>query len=329
MDITLLIILILSLVANIVLAFYIKKPGSPSNSKSESSEKNSIISLTEENEKLKIQIDLLQAKNNSLAFKIEELTIIVDELNSQKKYLANNIEKLEKLQREKDEICAIAAHDIKNPAGTIKNLVKLLDTYDLTVTEQKQIHESLVSISSRILCLVEEVTNTVNKDVITFTMNFAKRNFNSIIDLIANRYIGISKRKSIEIIKTKSEEIIELEFDANKLEEAVENLVGNAMKFAPEGSKVELKSYTEEHHLVFEVIDDGYGLSEEELQKAFNRGTTLSTKPTAKESSSGLGLWIVKRIIDDHNGFVWVKSRKGSGSTFAFKIPLHQNELEQ
>ena len=61
---------------------------------------------------------------------------------------------------------------------------------------------------------------------------------------------------------------------------------------------------------------------------AFEKGRTLNTKPTSGETSSGLGLWIVKRIIDNHNGRVWVRSKKGDGSTFAFRIPMDQNNIE-
>ena len=71
-----------------------------------------------------------------------------------------------------------------------------------------------------------------------------------------------------------------------------------------------------------EVKDNGYGLTENEVNYAFEKGMKLSTKPTGGESSSGLGLWIAKRIVEEHEGRVFVKSQKGLGSTFAFTLPI-------
>lgn len=331
MDISLIIVVIISVILNAV--FLVRffshrlRNKAPQTTETSTPQVNrNDENLVEQNNKLKLQIDMLLAKNNNLSFKIEELNITIKELNSQKVYLADNITKIEKLQQEKDEICAMAAHDIKNPAGTIKNLVRLLDTYDLTTSEQKQIHESLISISSRIITLVEEVSNTVKNNNVSFSLNFSRFNINNLIDTVVNRYLGISRFKSILVKSNKDIKINESLMDHDKIEEAIENLLSNAIKYAPEGSNIEIKTYLENDNLVLEVIDDGYGLSEEEIQKAFLRGTTLSTNSVDGEDRSGLGLWIVKRIIDEHNGRVWVRSKKGHGSTFAFRIPYEQKQ---
>jgi len=72
------------------------------------------------------------------------------------------------------------------------------------------------------------------------------------------------------------------------------------------------------------VKDTGVGLSGEDLKHSFQKGAVLSAKPTGLEKSSGLGLWIVKKIIEEHNGKVWVESKLGDGSTFAFEIPIEE-----
>jgi signal transduction histidine kinase len=75
---------------------------------------------------------------------------------------------------------------------------------------------------------------------------------------------------------------------------------------------------------VIEVSDNGLGLSEEDIKRAFSKGARLSAQPTNGEHSSGLGLWIVKKIVEAHHGRVWVRSILGKGSTFAFQIPVSQ-----
>ena len=78
-------------------------------------------------------------------------------------------------------------------------------------------------------------------------------------------------------------------------------------------------------YIVVEVKDTGPGLSEEDLRKAFKKGVRLSSQPTGGESSTGLGLWIIKKLVEAHKGRVWVKSAVGKGSTFCFSLPLVTN----
>ena len=132
---------------------------------------NNFEHLKEENERLQLQIDLMLSKINSLYVKTKELHKIIEELQNQKKLLIESIENLEKLHKQKEELIAIASHDIKNPAGTIKNLVGLLETFDLTNQEQIEIHQSLINISNRIVTIVNEVSITVKRTKGTFDLN--------------------------------------------------------------------------------------------------------------------------------------------------------------
>jgi len=77
-----------------------------------------------------------------------------------------------------------------------------------------------------------------------------------------------------------------------------------------------------EDSVVVEVKNNGYGLTESEISHAFDKGRKFGNKPTGDETSSGLGLWIAKKIVEEHNGRIVVKSKKGYGSTFSFTLPL-------
>jgi signal transduction histidine kinase len=285
----------------------------------------SITNLTNENERLKLQIDLLIAKIYSLEIKTEELTKIIQELQDKKKQLTENITNLENLQKEKDEVITMAVHDIKNPAGTIQNLVNLLESYNLNATEQKEIHKSLITISNRIVKIVDEVANTVRKAKVAFEIKYRKFDINEIIGAVVSRYLAVFQSKQINLVNN-SEKMPAIEMDPDKIEDAIENLLNNALKFSPKGTTVTIQTSIKDEHAVVEVLDNGPGLSENDIIVAFEKGSKLSVKPTSGESSSGLGLWIVKRIIDEHSGRVWVRSKKGKGSTFAFRIPLEQKK---
>jgi signal transduction histidine kinase len=118
----------------------------------------------------------------------------------------------------------------------------------------------------------------------------------------------------------------DVDLDYQKIDEVIDNLVSNAIKFSHKGGKIRIKTRKNGNNdVTVEVSDNGLGLTEEDIQRAFQRGSKLSAQPTGGEASSGLGLWIVKKLVEAHNGKVWVKSALGQGSTFAFTIPLKQN----
>ena len=97
--------------------------------------------------------------------------------------------------------------------------------------------------------------------------------------------------------------------------------MSNAIKKKKKKGKVRILTKKENNNMIVEISDNGLGLSEEDVQKAFQRGVRLSATPTAGESSSGFGLWIVKKLVEAHKGKVWIRSALGRGSTFAFSIP--------
>ena len=279
-----------------------------------------------ENEELRNQINLLLAKISSLELQTDELKQIIVELQEKKKFLAESLEKLEKLQKEKDDAIAMAMHDIKNPAGTIQNLISLLETYDLNAVEQSEVHKSLIKISTRLVKIVDEVSTTVYRTKVALKVTFQNSNLNKIAETVVERYKLAAKAKDINLTNIFSDKLPEVELDEGKIEEVIENLINNAIKFSPNNSEITVKTKADEKYVILEVIDNGPGLSEQEVRKAFDKGSKLSAKPTGGESSTGFGLWIVQRIISEHNGKVWVRSKKGNGSTFSFRIPVRQTK---
>jgi signal transduction histidine kinase len=110
--------------------------------------------------------------------------------------------------------------------------------------------------------------------------------------------------------------------DADRMREAIDNLISNAIKYSPIGGKINVVVSQEHNNTIIRIADEGAGLSPEDLGRLFGRFQRLSAKPTAGESSTGLGLSIVKRIIDMHGGKVTADSGgPGQGSTFTVTLP--------
>ena len=109
--------------------------------------------------------------------------------------------------------------------------------------------------------------------------------------------------------------------DPDRMREAIDNLLSNAIKYSPPGSRIEIGVADEGGRTVIRVADQGPGLAPEDMARLFERFQRLSARPTGGEPSTGLGLSIVKRIVDLHNGAVSVQETGPAGSTFTIAIP--------
>lgn len=284
-------------------------------------------SLIKEVEKLKTELEGYQIQNEELLAKINELEEHVADLKKQKNLLIESKKKIESLQKEKNDLFATVVHDIKNPASAIQGFVKLLESYDITTKDQQEIMEGLFNTSNRIIRLVEDVTKVLEAEREMSEIIFTEYQMNNIVDTVCSRYSGVIKSKDLSLKVNKAHDLPFGMMDDNKIDHVIDNLINNAIKFSPPKTEIEIKTFKEGKYIVVEVKDNGYGLNQEDLAKAFEKGGKLSNRPTAGESSTGLGLWIVKRIVEEHHGRVWVKSSKGFGSTFAFRIPIKHEEI--
>lgn len=266
---------------------------------------------------LRGQIDAMQQKSNELTKQNKELQANINKLSKSK-------DELEELQKQKDDLFAVIIHDIKNPASLIKNLVELLSSYDLTATEQQDVINDIAQTTAKIVMLSQEVSKILAIESNKLRLDFEHVNLNDVASDVFQRNTTGAKKKLIHFLKEFAEDLPNASMDPNKVDEAIDNLVSNGIKFTQKGGTVRVKTYRKEDSVVLEVSDNGLGLTEDDIKKAFKRGARLSAKPTDGENSSGLGLWIVKKMIEAHNGRVWVRSQVGKGSTFAFSIPLLQ-----
>jgi signal transduction histidine kinase len=113
-----------------------------------------------------------------------------------------------------------------------------------------------------------------------------------------------------------------LSFDDGKIDQVLNNLIGNAIKYSNPNTTITVKVFIENDHIVTQIIDNGQGIPETEINDIFRPFKRSSVRPTSGESSHGLGLAIVKKIIEGHNGEVGVSSEVGKGSNFYFTLPI-------
>ena len=217
-------------------------------------------------------------------------------------------------------------HDLKAPLGIIQGFLEIAQDeswYDTLDGDAKNIFSTLVRNASHMHILLNELAE-LNQ------LNFEGANVNisqvSLRDFITELNTVGKELASKKLIRFELNCEIELpanaEFDPLKIRRAINNLLSNAVKYSPRFSNVNLAVSYRQNQLHFEVSDNGQGIPESELPKLFKEFGKTSVLPTEGESSSGIGLAIVKKIVEQHGGEVAVRSQVGIGSTFSFWIPL-------
>lgn len=279
-----------------------------------------------ENNNLKAELTALRSQIEGLQRRTEDMRYRNKELEESVKKLIDSKEELEVLQTQKDELFAMLIHDIKNPAGIIKSLVELLRSYDLSAIDQQGIIDDILNTTKVIVQLSQEVSRVLALEGGKLNMDFHETTITDTSKRVHDRFKIKAKEKNITLMYEVPEGLPDIKVDESKIDEVLSNLLSNAIKFTQKGGSVRLKCQQIDNTIVFEISDNGLGLSEDDLNSAFKRGAQLSAKPTGGESSTGLGLWIVKKLVEAHNGRVWVRSSLGKGSTFAFSLPIKQTQ---
>jgi len=136
----------------------------------------------------------------------------------------------------------------------------------------------------------------------------------------------LAAKKGIDIFFKPPSKLPELTFDENKIEQVLNNLIGNAVKFSHRGTRVFVRLESTAYEVTVSIEDEGQGIPVADLTKLFKPFSKASVRTTGGEQSTGLGLAIVRRIIEGHGGRVWVESEVGKGSTFSFTLPFEVDQ---
>jgi signal transduction histidine kinase len=280
-----------------------------------------LYELSYENIELRKQIDSL----NENYSKIKQQNLVLEDKLQE---LQKNNEELERIQLEKNDLFTIIVHDIKNPTIIIKSLVELLRTYDNHSVEQQAIMNDLVESTRQIINLSTEISKVLNLERTFRQMSYEWADPKRLVTEIIHRNSINAKNKDQTINIEVEDNLPQFQVDVTKICEVFDNMLSNSIKYTHKGGKITVKLSKVEENIQVEFADNGLGMSEDDLKYAFLHGKKLSARPTGDgETSSGFGLWIVKKIVEAHNGRVWVTSSLGIGTVFTIHIPINPHIL--
>ncbi len=230
---------------------------------------------------------------------------------------------LSALNDEKNNLISIVAHDLQNPLSGIIGAVDLMEDKELK-EDQRKLKELIEIASSRMLKMITNILNVEAIEKSAESMNIKSYNLSKTVGEVCDLFSKRAAVKNIEI-STSIEPDIHAMVDELYTEQIVENLISNAIKFSPKDRQVEVNLRANSDKATLVVTDEGPGLSEADKLKLFQRFQRLSAKPTGNESSTGLGLSIVKSFVERMGGMIWVESEHGKGASFFVEFELAKN----
>lgn len=259
-----------------------------------------------------LQVIPFLAEHNSSDLILGNVTDITNEV-------ANN-ENLTKYANKKNSILYMLSHDLRGPLNLAKSIVSLLDRQ----VADKELVEKIQYIRSIIQQAIDLINNLINREFLEKAeiVLFKKR-----VDIVEklNEYIE-ECRRSADLAERKfylhtSAEKIFIELDLSKFMQVINNLISNALKFTDSGGTISITVLEQEEHILFVFADDGIGIPKEHLDKIFEKFTSVRRPGLNGEPTLGLGLSIVKTIVDWHNGKIWCESQEGKGTKFCVELP--------
>ena len=260
-----------------------------------------------------------------------ELQKLALSFNKMAKELKQKITSIDNLNKElvesnntKDKLFSIIAHDLRSPFNSILGFSDLLfeNLQEFETAETKELLGIINASAKNTLVLLDNLLNWAKSQTGQINFKPEKVVLSPIIQEVFELSNSSAKNKNILLNYIQSEEIVVLA-DPNMIKTVLRNLISNAIKFTNSKGKIDLTALQNNNFIEIAVSDNGVGMSNETRKKLFDISTNITTKGTANEKGSGLGLILCKEFVEKHGGKIWIESEEGKGSDFKFTLPLN------
>lgn len=264
----------------------------------------------------------ISIQNEVLHKQKEEILLQQAELINQREEILVQAEELVKMNATKDKLFSIISHDLKSPFNRLRGILRLLDMEGLTQEEfldySKKLRKNADNLYDTLDNLLRWSMLQMQKGMVTTVESVA---IYPVVEEIRKLYEESIEEKEIEVLN-QIHEGTQAHADPNQVKLILRNLIANAIKFTHTKGKICIISNIEENKLKISVIDEGVGMSEEQVGKLFDIRANNPQKGTSGEKGTGIGLLLVKEFVESNQGNITVQSKEGEGSTFTVSLHL-------
>jgi signal transduction histidine kinase/HAMP domain-containing protein len=265
---------------------------------------------------------IAQELANQLAVALENARLI-EELNNAYKKLEENYLDLKEIDRVKNDIIANVSHELRTPLTIVKGFIEIA-----MEEEDKEERNELLSMCRKALFkqnrIIDDLINVSEFEKKEYKIKFENVDLEHVIHIAKEEIKSYALEKDITIKTSVEESLPDIKADFEALKHAITNLLDNAIKFNRKGGEVVIEARRKDNAIEVCIADTGIGIPKDKIPKLFTPLYQINATTTRKFGGTGMGLAVVKRIIEAHGGKVWVESEEGKGSRFCFTLPIQR-----
>ena len=236
---------------------------------------------------------------------------------------AREADTLRELDRLRTELLANISHELRTPLASIKGYATMLLDYDqrLKRDEKREFLETIDKNTDRLVELIEQLLDMSRLNTGILAIDKAPTTINKLCrEVIAEAQVrSPDHRVSLEL----PGRLPRVNIDARRIQQVLENLIGNAIKYSEAGTEITVTARRVERELLVSVTDQGVGIPEKDLPRVFERKFHAEPRQIPGVGGVGLGLSICKGIVEAHGGRIWIESEEGKGTKCFFTLPLY------
>ena len=238
----------------------------------------------------------------------------------------------EKEERERRLFVSNVSHELRTPLTSVKSYLEALDEGALYDPVAPDFIKVSLDETNRMMRMVTDLLHLSRIDNATSQLDVELINFTAFITFILNRFDKMRSQddeKKYELVRDYPINSVWIEIDTDKMTQVIDNILNNAIKYSPDGSKITVSMKTTDDQMILSIKDQGLGIPKQDLPKIFDRFYRVDRARSRAQGGTGLGLAIAKEIIKQHNGFIWAKSEYGKGSTFTIVLPYDKDAVKE
>ncbi len=280
------------------------------------------------------ELEILADEFNRMASRLRELYTGLElrvaertgELAATMRELELKSRELEIASRHKSEFLANMSHELRTPLNSVIGFSEVLlqRMYGEINPRQEEYLRDIVESGRHLLALINDILDLSKVEAGHIELEISAFWLPEALETSVQMLRETAARRDVALHLTVADDVGEIEADLRRLRQILFNLLSNALKFTPAGGKVQLMARVNSGLAEIAVRDTGIGIAPEDQLHIFDAFRQVNGAAAQTAEGTGLGLTLVKRLVELHGGRVWLESAPGRGSTFTFTIPLHQ-----
>ncbi len=279
-----------------------------------------------ENQRLREERDLLRRR---LAELEEDFARSNQEIFAMNEALVLANSRLNELDRMKDTFLSMITHELRTPMTVMIGVAETLDAgvYGPLNEAQSDGVSRIIESGDRLRQLVNDLLDLSKLESGMMRLQLEQLDPRTMVEAVLDQLQPLAEKAEVTLENNVGFDLPEIQCDGLRIEQVLTNLISNAIKFTPKSGIVHTNANIEGDFLIFNVIDNGYGIPPDKITHIFDKFIQLHPNKEDRTKGTGLGLAIVKHLVEMHQGVVGVESQNGEGSRFYFGIPLSKEPL--